>query len=84
MQTNALEMQLRAMARERIHRLELPCVAPRLLWAGRGNGAVCSLCGSAVSSTEIEHEIEQELNGGRQVFHFHVSCQAAWRLETER
>jgi hypothetical protein len=36
-----------------------------------------------VSSSEIEYEVEAELDGARVTLHFHPRCHDAWKSESE-
>lgn len=55
----------------------LPRVAPRFIWAGRGGGEPCSLCGKALEPGEIEYELQDSAN---HAFRFHLRCHAIWQL----
>jgi hypothetical protein len=75
------EEELRRLARERIERHELPYEEPAQIWGGHGTGHPCALCRSPIGPTECEYELEQQLDGALQVFHFHVECESIWQLE---
>jgi hypothetical protein len=36
-----------------------------------------------VSTTEVEYEVEAELDGEPLTLHFHPRCHDAWKMETE-
>jgi hypothetical protein len=71
---------LQRLARARIEKGQLPPVAPRQMFGGKGDGARCSLCDQAINADEVELEVEQHLIGGVRSLHFHVLCHAAWQL----
>lgn len=56
---------------------------PVRLWGGRGCGAPCDFCRVLVSATEIEYEVEAELDGGRVTLHFHHRCHEVWRARLD-
>jgi len=53
------------------------------LWGGKGCGVPCDFCRVLVSSTEVEYEVEAELDGASVTLHFHPNCHDAWKLESE-
>lgn len=71
------EQELRALARERIARGDLPCEPLIRMWGGNGTGRICSLCREPVQPDQIEFEVE---NDGRSLI-FHLVCQSVWQLE---
>jgi hypothetical protein len=57
----------------------LPYKEPMRTWAGRGTGALCSLCGLPIMAHDIEYEIEQADSPALQ---FHVQCYRVWEGES--
>ncbi len=53
------------------------------LWGGKGCGAPCDYCRVLVSPTDIEYEVEAELDGTPLTLHFHRRCHDAWKAECE-
>lgn len=53
------------------------------LWGGKGCGVPCDFCRVLVSSTEVEYEVEAELDGAPLTLHFHPRCHDAWKAEIE-
>lgn len=53
------------------------------LWGGKGCGVPCDFCRVLVSSSEVEYEVEAELDGERMTLHFHPRCHDAWKAESE-
>lgn len=51
------------------------------LWGGKGCGAPCDFCRVLVSPTEIEYEVEAELDGVPLTLHFHRRCHDLWRSD---
>jgi hypothetical protein len=57
-----LEQRLRDVARGRIARGELPCVAPPLrMWGGYGQGEGCVLCDTMIKPSEVALEVEESI-----------------------
>ena len=78
------ETALRASARVAVQRGTLPARAPDRTWGGPGVGAPCVICQLAVTSDEMEFEIEFAHEGdsaGLDKFHLHIRCFAAWEIE---
>ena len=71
------EQELRALARERIAKGELPGEPALRTWGGHGTGRLCSLCREPVQRDQIELEAES----GRHSLIFHLVCQSVWQLE---
>ena len=71
------EHRLRALARERIAKGELPSEPALRMWGGDGTGRLCSLCREPVQRDQIEFEVES----GRHNLIFHMVCQSVWQLE---
>jgi hypothetical protein len=68
---------------ERLTVAELRRAVPVRLWGGKGCGVPCDFCRVLVSTTEVEYEVEAELDGGTVTLHFHPRCHDAWRAEIE-
>ena len=56
---------------------------PIRLWGGKGCGAPCDFCRVLVSPTEVEYEVEAQLDGKPLTLHFHPRCHDAWKSECE-
>ena len=81
------ETILRAKAREAIRTGKLPSRRPDHMWGGTGVGALCTVCGEAVTEDQMEFEVQFAHDGdnpGLDKFHVHVRCFAAWEFERER
>ena len=74
------EQQLRLEVRRRMAAGRLPCEAEQHLWAGSGEGQVCSLCDRVIDSQQIEYEV-QFATTPQAVYRFHRVCHQAWELE---
>src|SRR3569833_839396 len=68
---------------ERLTVATLRRARPVRLWGGKGCGVPCDFCRVLVSSTEVEYEVEAELDGSPVTLHFHPNCHDAWKLESE-
>jgi hypothetical protein len=53
------------------------------MWGGKGCGAPCDFCRVLVSSSDIEYEVEAQLDGAPVTLHFHTRCHDAWKMECE-
>ena len=56
---------------------------PIRLWGGKGCGVPCDFCRVLVSASEVEYEVEAELDGERITLHFHPRCHDTWKSESE-
>ncbi len=56
---------------------------PLKMWGGKGCGAPCDFCRVSVSESDIEYEIEAELEAQKITLHFHPRCHDAWRAGLE-
>lgn len=56
----------------------LPYKAPMRTWAGRGTGALCSLCGLPIMAHDIEYEVELAPEADSPALQFHVQCYRVW------
>lgn len=68
---------------ERLTVATLRRARPIRLWGGKGGGTPCDFCRVLVSETEIEYEVEAELDNARVILHFHPRCHDAWRAELD-
>ncbi len=68
---------------ERLTVAALRRATPMRLWGGKGCGVPCDFCRVLVSSTEIEYEVEAQLDGARITLHFHPRCHYAWKAEID-
>jgi hypothetical protein len=68
---------------ERLTVAALRRVTPIRMWGGKGCGAPCDFCRVLVSSTDIEYEVEAQLDGEPVTLHFHTRCHDAWKTECE-
>jgi len=68
---------------ERLTVAALRWARPVRLWGGKGCGVPCDFCRVLVSSTEVEYEVEAELDGAPLTLHFHPRCHDSWKLEIE-
>jgi hypothetical protein len=74
--------QLRNMARGCILQGRLPVISTRRLKAGYGGfGNACVLCGQPIEREQVEYYVTDVRNGHS--FAFHLSCHAAWQLESD-
>ena len=81
------EVTLRELARTAIRNGKLPARPPDRTWGGPGMGALCPVCGVAVTQAELEFEVEFARDGGARVgatYHLHTHCFAAWGVERPR
>jgi hypothetical protein len=53
------------------------------LWGGKGCGVPCDFCRVLVSSSEVEYEVEAELDGAPVTLHFHPRCHDVWKAEID-
>ncbi len=68
---------------ERLTVAALRRARPIRLWGGKGCGVPCDFCRVLVSSTEVEYEVEADLDGSPVTLHFHPRCHDAWKAEIE-
>jgi hypothetical protein len=72
-----------ALRTERLTAAALRRATPMRLWGGKGCGVPCDFCRVLVSESEIEYEVEAQLDGARVTLHFHTRCHDAWRAEVD-
>lgn len=60
------------------------------LWAGRGTGQPCDLCGKVIPPEEVQYDLEvadrssdANVSTGR-IFSFHLGCYDTWRARVEK
>jgi len=58
-------------------------VVLKRVWGGKGCGAPCDFCRVLVSPSDVEYELEAELDGEPLTLHFHPRCHEAWRAERQ-
>lgn len=68
---------------ERLTVAALRRATPVRLWGGKGCGVPCDFCRVLVSATEIEYEVEAQLDGATVTLHFHTRCHDTWKAEIE-
>ena len=56
---------------------------PIKMWGGKGCGAPCDFCRVVVADSDVEYEIEAELDTQRVTLHFHPRCHDAWKAGRE-
>jgi hypothetical protein len=74
------EHELRLEARRRVASGRLPCEPQQYLWAGAGDGQLCSLCDRSIDPQQIEYELQFNTNP-QIIYRFHRICHQAWELE---
>ena len=68
---------------ERLTVAALRRAEPIRLWGGKGCGVPCDFCRVLVSDTEVEYEVEAQLDNQRVTLHFHPRCYDIWKTESE-
>jgi hypothetical protein len=53
------------------------------MWGGKGCGVPCDFCRVLVSATDVEYEVEAQLDGELTTLHFHPRCHDAWKAGRE-
>jgi len=56
---------------------------PIRMWGGKGCGAPCDFCRVLVNPSDVEYEVEAELDGATLMLHFHPRCHDAWTAGQE-
>ena len=74
------EHALRLEVRRRIAAGRLPCEPQEYLWAGAGDGQLCSLCDRVIDAQQIEYELQFGTHP-QVIYRFHRICHQAWELE---
>ena len=74
------ENELRLEARRRVATGRLPREPQQYLWAGAGDGQLCSLCDRLIHPQQIEYELQFNSNP-QIIYRFHRICHQAWELE---
>ncbi|HET7342954.1 MAG TPA: hypothetical protein VFL90_15925 [Methylomirabilota bacterium] len=71
------DISLRARVQRMVRTGEIPCEDGKV-WAGRGVGTHCAVCGLPIAPTEIEFEVALESGG---TLRLHRGCHEVWRDE---
>jgi hypothetical protein len=53
------------------------------MWGGKGCGAACDFCRVLVTASDVEYEVEAQLDGETVMLHFHPRCHDAWKAGQE-
>ena len=53
------------------------------MWGGKGCGVPCDFCRVLVNPSDVEYEVEAELDGATVMLHFHPRCHDAWTAGQE-
>jgi hypothetical protein len=72
-------IQVKEPRSERLSVAALRRVVMKRVWGGKGCGAPCDFCRVLVTSSDVEYELEAELDGQAVTLHFHPRCHEAWR-----
>jgi hypothetical protein len=56
---------------------------PIRMWGGKGGGVPCDFCRVRVGPSDVEYEVEAELDGATLMLHFHPRCHDAWTAGQE-
>jgi hypothetical protein len=56
---------------------------PLRMWGGKGCGVPCDFCRVLVSPSDVEYEVEAQLDGAIVMLHFHPRCHDAWTAGQE-
>jgi hypothetical protein len=51
------------------------------MFAGRGNGRICTGCDEPISPEQVEYEMDF---GGDRIFRLHLACAGWWEAECQR
>jgi len=78
------ELELKALAADRIRQNLLPARSPKAVWAGPGSGERCSLCDQTIDQLETEYEIDPPMATLNRVVRLHLRCHTLWQLEVAR
>jgi len=68
---------------ERLTVAALRRATPIRLWGGKGCGVPCDFCRVLISDTEVEYEVDADLDDQRLTLHFHPRCYDIWKTESE-
>lgn len=71
--------RLRSHVRQLIDNGQLPIIVPKRIFGGYGSGHACVACDQAITTTQVEYEVEDERDGRR--LRFHLGCHVVWQLE---
>lgn len=75
----ASDLDLAALARQRILASELPLSRRSRVYGGGGSGQPCALCRRPIAADEVEYEVEIPDAGVTSPLAFHIECCAVWR-----
>ena len=78
------ELELKALAADRIRQNLLPARPPKTVWAGPGSGERCSLCDQTIDKLETEYELDPPMATLNRVVRLHLRCHTLWHLEVAR
>jgi hypothetical protein len=78
---NPDEQALRALARAKLDRGDLPTQREMRLWAGPGANLPCALCERPIARGDVEYELQFPAGHALKVWHLHRVCYAVWELE---
>jgi hypothetical protein len=56
---------------------------PVRMWGGKGSAAPCDFCRVIVGPSDVEYEVEAQLDGATVTLHFHPRCHDAWTAGQE-
>jgi hypothetical protein len=56
---------------------------PLRMWGGKGCGVPCDFCRVVVGPSDVEYEVEAQLDGSIVMLHFHPRCHDAWTAGRE-
>jgi hypothetical protein len=57
--------------------------APLRVWGGKGCGIPCDFCRVLIATSDVEYEVEAQLDGEQVTLHFHHRCHDAWKAGRE-
>jgi len=78
------ELELKALAADRIRRKLLPARPPKSVWAGPGSGERCSLCDRTIDKLDTEYELDAPVARANGVVRLHLRCHTLWQVELAR
>ncbi len=67
----------------RLNGAALRRAVPLKMWGGKGSGLACDFCRVQVGPSDVEYEVEAELDGTTVMLHFHPRCHDAWTAGQE-
>jgi hypothetical protein len=75
---------LRLRVRERIEDGRLPVMLPKAISAGYGAGNLCLACDQPITLTQIEYEVDHDVNGSPIRLRLHLGCHVIWQIECHK